>query len=289
MGFVLEPEEAAEWIATDPRNAEVLFPYLNGEDLNSRPDASASRWVIDFNDRTEAEAASYPLPFARLLKTVKPERAEKPLAVSSAPWWRFLRTRGEMRRAIEGKSEVLVIALVSKTVMPVRVAAHQIPSHKLGVFADDSVGTQAILSSSLHWLWTVRYSSTMRADINYSPSDAFLTFPRPNSTPDLQAAGQQLESDRREIMLRRNLGLTKLYNLVNDPDVRTDRDIQHLRDIHVSIDNACLRAYGWDDISPTHGFHTYRQLIRWSTSPSAGAEILDRLLSENLRRGSRSD
>ena len=48
-GFVLEPTEAQEWIAADARNAEVLFPYLNGEDLNSRPDASASRWVVDFN------------------------------------------------------------------------------------------------------------------------------------------------------------------------------------------------------------------------------------------------
>jgi hypothetical protein len=49
MGFILDVAEAQEWIATDPRNADVLFPYLNGEDLNSRPDASASRWVIDFN------------------------------------------------------------------------------------------------------------------------------------------------------------------------------------------------------------------------------------------------
>ena len=58
-GFILEPEEAQTWIAEDPRNAEVLFPYLNGEDLNSRPDASASRWVIDFGVRSEEEAGRY--------------------------------------------------------------------------------------------------------------------------------------------------------------------------------------------------------------------------------------
>ena len=28
----------------------MLFPYLNGEDLNSRPDQSPSRWVINFFD-----------------------------------------------------------------------------------------------------------------------------------------------------------------------------------------------------------------------------------------------
>ncbi len=50
MGFVMEPEEAQALMAKDPKNAEVLFPYLNGEDLNSRPDQSSSRWVINFKD-----------------------------------------------------------------------------------------------------------------------------------------------------------------------------------------------------------------------------------------------
>ena len=52
-GFVLEPEQAAALIAKDPKNKEVLFPYLNGSDLNSRPDQSPSRWVINFFDWPE--------------------------------------------------------------------------------------------------------------------------------------------------------------------------------------------------------------------------------------------
>ncbi len=50
MGFVLEPEGAAELIAKNPKNKECLFPYLNGEDLNSRPDQSPRRWIISFHD-----------------------------------------------------------------------------------------------------------------------------------------------------------------------------------------------------------------------------------------------
>ena len=50
MGFVLEPDEARQLIDKDPRNKDVLFPYLNGEDLTSRPDQSPSRWVINFFD-----------------------------------------------------------------------------------------------------------------------------------------------------------------------------------------------------------------------------------------------
>ena len=38
------------FIAKDPKNAEVLFPYLNGDDLNSDPEQKTSRWVINFFD-----------------------------------------------------------------------------------------------------------------------------------------------------------------------------------------------------------------------------------------------
>jgi methylase of polypeptide subunit release factors len=50
MGFVLTPKQAQELIARHPRTRDVLSPYLNGEDLNSRPDQSPSRWVINFKD-----------------------------------------------------------------------------------------------------------------------------------------------------------------------------------------------------------------------------------------------
>ena len=86
-------------------------------------------------------------------------------------------------------------------------------------------------------------------------------------------------------MLRRNLGLTKLYNLVNDPDHRRLRsDIARMREIHVELDQAVMDAYGWCDVRLDHGFHTYRQMQRWTVSPAARVEILDRLLEENLRR-----
>jgi hypothetical protein len=87
-------------------------------------------------------------------------------------------------------------------------------------------------------------------------------------------------------MLRRGLGLTKLYNLVNDPDLpnSADADIARLRALHVDVDQAVTDAYGWADISLDHDFHTYRQMERWTVSPAARVEILDRLLEENHKR-----
>ena len=285
-GFVLEPEEAREWIAEDPRNAEVLFPYLNGEDLNSRPDCSASRWVIDFGLREFRGVETYRLPFSRVVERVKPQRESVKVDYRRKYWWRFAAWAPSMRKAIADLDEALVIALVSKTAMPARVPTGQVFSHKLAVFATDRFTDQAVLSSSLHLMWVMRYSSTMRTDLNYSPSDVFETFPRPEPTAELEAIGRTLDAERREIMLRRGLGLTRLYNLVNDPGLKAgaDPDVDRMRAIHVELDAAVAAAYGWEDLDLTHGFHTYRKMTRWTVPPATRVEILDRLLEENHRR-----
>jgi len=289
MGFVLEPEEAQAWIVEDRRNRDVLFPYLNGEDLNSRPDGSASRWVIDFNERSEEDASQFVRPWERVVEAVYPERAEKdgkkyPRMVYE--WWKFWNSRPALRKAVAGLDEVLVIALVSKTVMPARVATAQVFAHKLGVFTTDSYSDQAVLSSTLHQAWAIKYGSTMRADVNYSPSDVFETFARPEPTDWLGRIGRTLDVERREMMLRRALGLTKLYNFVNAPHITdsSDSDVARMRAIHVELDEAVMDAYGWSDVRLKHGFHTYRQMERWTVCPAARAEILDRLLEENHRR-----
>src|SRR5262249_33842336 len=49
-GFIVTPETAQELIKRDTKNADVLFPYLTSQDLNSHPNHSASRWVINFFD-----------------------------------------------------------------------------------------------------------------------------------------------------------------------------------------------------------------------------------------------
>ena len=285
-GFVLDPEEAREWVAADPRNAEVLFPYLNGEDLNSRPDCSSSRWVIDFSGQDEFSASFYGLPFERVVSRVRPERLRKNQQAYRTYWWQFAHKGAAWKKAVASFDEVLVIALVSKTVMPVRVATGQVFSHMLGVFATDSYAQQAVLSSSFHQYWAITYGSTLGIGARYTPSDVFETFPRPEPTAELEAIGRTLDAERREIMLRRDLGLTRLYNLVNDPGLKAgaDPDVDRMRDIHVELDAAVAAAYGWDDLDLAHGFHTYRQMTRWTVAPVTRVEILDRLLEENPRR-----
>ena len=289
-GFIVEPEEAEAWIATDPRNADVLFPYLNGKDLNFRPDVSASRWVIDFNSRPEGQASLYSLPFDRVVERVRGERAKNNRKVYRDRWWQFAEKRPAMRKAIADLDEVLVLAQVSRTLVPVFVANESVFSHKIVVFSSSSMSFLAMLSSILHQIWSIKYGSTMRTDPTYTPTTIFETFPRPCLTEEseraLEAIGRTLDEERREIMLRRQLGLTDLYNRVNDPTLAdcADPDVARLRVIHRELDEAVMAAYGWDDVPLDHGFHEYRKMTRWTMSPAARVEVLDRLLALNHER-----
>jgi len=87
-------------------------------------------------------------------------------------------------------------------------------------------------------------------------------------------------------MLARNAGLTATYNLVHGQACQ-DADIGELREIHRLIDEAVIRAYGWDDLIDAglgHGFYDTRQGPRYTIAPAIKQEILDRLLELNHAR-----
>jgi hypothetical protein len=283
LGFTLTFDQKNELIERDPRNADVLRPYVSGKDLNQRPDCSASRWAINFRDWPLEHAQDYPDCLEVVRRLVKPIRDRNKRAQRRERWWVYGEHAPGLYKAIDGLDQVLAIARVSNSLAPVRVPTGIVYAEKCVIFATDSFALLALLNSSPHIAWTLRYTSTLRTDINYSPSDVFLTLPRPESTAELQALGRQLDRLRRELMLARGWGLTKLYNRVHDPDCHEDV-IHELRDIHVAIDEAVMRAYGWDDLDLKIGHHPTKIGIRWTVSKEARFELLDRLLEENHRR-----
>jgi hypothetical protein len=286
MGFIMEPEQAQALISKNPRNADVLFPYLNGQDLNSRPDCSASRWVIDFKSLPEGQAKAYSEPYSLVLQEVRPERIRNNRKVYRDYWWQYAEKRPALTKAIKEFELVIAIARISKTVMPVMISTGQVMNEKTIVFASDDTGLLALLSCAPHYWWAIQFSSTMKADLNYAPSDVFETFPCPEATVRMRELGRQLNSFRRELMLARWAGLTATYNLVHDRNC-TDADIAGLREIHRAIDDAVMRAYGWDDLLAAgldHGFHETRQGPRYTIGPVVRQEILDRLLELNHER-----
>lgn len=49
-GFLLEPKQAETIISAEPKYRRIIFPYLNGDELNNSPSQSTSRYVINFFD-----------------------------------------------------------------------------------------------------------------------------------------------------------------------------------------------------------------------------------------------
>lgn len=285
-GFILTPDQRTALVISDPSSVEVIKPYLGGEDLNSRPEANASRLVIDMGGKSESSALTFTACWDHLVEYVRPQRLAldaKKYPRSVERWWEFDAARPGLFKAIRDLESAIVITRVSKTVMPLMCPTGQVFSDATVVFASDDFGELAYLSSTPHQSWAIKYGSGMRNDPRYTPSDVFETLARPGVTDRMRKLGKKLDEDRREIMLRRKLGLTPLYNLVNSPEVTSDVDVSSLRQIHVEIDEAVLESYGWNDIDLDHGFHTYRQMERFTVSPSVRVEILDRLLEENHR------
>ncbi|MDQ2643467.1 MAG: hypothetical protein M3020_06620, partial [Myxococcota bacterium] len=74
MGFTLTPEEKELLIAKNGRNAERIFPYLGGEEVNTSPTQSHERYVINFGQMELGEAEQWPDLMAIVREKVKPER-----------------------------------------------------------------------------------------------------------------------------------------------------------------------------------------------------------------------
>jgi hypothetical protein len=285
LGFMMTERSARALIELDRRNAEVLRPFVIGHDLSQRPDCSASRWIINFQEWPLERAATYPDLLSIVDARVRPERQRKdaqkyPRMVNE--WWKYWQYRQALERATRELGHVLAISRHGTGAIPVRVSARSVFSDATIVFAFDDFATLAILGSGVHLAWTLRCPSTFGAGLRYTPSDIFLTLPRPESTAELDRLGRRLDTERRDLMLGRGWGLTTTYNHVHDP---ADRDLAvvALRELHTEIDEAVLASYGWN-LDLQIGHHPTKIGTRWTVSPRARFELLDLLLEENHRR-----
>jgi hypothetical protein len=100
---------------------------------------------------------------------------------------------------------------------------------------------------------------------------------------EVDALGEKLRKYREEAMSTTCEGLTALYNRFNDVEEHAP-DIAGLRDLHRDVDCAVAKLYGWSDIDLQHGFHSTKYGIRFTISPAARQEVLDRLLELNHER-----
>ena len=258
MGFTFDdsnPEatpiaEMHRLIEKDPRNAERIFPYIGGEEVNSSPTHAHHRYVINFGEMTEVEARQWPDLMAIVEEKVKPGRLAQKREIRAKYWWRFGETTPALFRAIAECDRVLVIPRVTSHASFVFLPQNMVYSEMLVVISDTRYSTFSIIQSHIHEIWARFFSSTLGDGLRYTPSDCFETFPFPldyETDPTLETIGQTYYDYRADLMVRNNEGLTTTYNRFHDPEEQNP-DILKLRHLHDQMDQAVLKAYGWEDL-----------------------------------------
>jgi hypothetical protein len=128
------------------------------------------------------------------------------------------------------------------------------------VFAFEDDYSTGILTSRAHGAWAWAQASTLKGDLRYTPTSVFMTFAWPDPVADAQRervaeASRRLLARRTEICTTENIGLTKLYNAV-DEGAWTD-----LVALHRELDEAVVDCYGW----PTAVAQDDAELVRLLT------------------------
>jgi len=283
IGFTLELEEAETLLKKNKRNQEVIQKYLGGEDLNSRPDQSPSRYAINFFDWPLERAEEYPDCIEIVRRLVKPQRDKINRERNRERWWIYAENRPGLYSRIENLARVIVIPRVSKYLSVSFQPNGYIYSDATIVIASEKWSDYSTLQSNIHEIWVRKFASTLETRLRYTPADVFETFPFPQNLEGLEEIGETYHEYRRQIMLSRQEGLTSTYNRFHNPE-EDGKDIVRLRELHVEMDQAVARAYGWDDLELGHDFHETAQGVRFTVSESARREVLSRLLRLNHER-----
>jgi hypothetical protein len=239
-----------ELVASDSRNGDRIFPYIGGEEINDSPNHAPRRYVINFGDMTEEKARSWPQLMQVLEEKAKPESQKSNNLRIKRDWWLFEYRAPELQSVIGNQDRVIVRSRIGNAFAFTMLSSRIVMNEKTVVFPFDSYIFFSAIQSRVHEIWALFFSSTLKDDLQYTPTDCFETFPFPpewETNAALEEAGKAYYEFRADLMIRNDEGLTKTYNRFHDPEERSP-DIQRLRALHAAMDRAVLDAYGWPDI-----------------------------------------
>ncbi|MGI8522656.1 MAG: DNA methyltransferase [Nocardioides sp.] len=244
-GFQVTEPRARQLIAEDATTGPpVVRRYLTGADLVDRPDQSPSRWTIDFGLAPLEDARRWPAALKVLRETVKPDRELNNRESYRRRWWQFGEPCKDMRMAIRDMPRFVIGLSTGKRAAFCWAPQGISMNNSTVVFAFDDDYSMGILLSKVHDAWAWAQSSTLETRLRYTPSSVFETFPFPDPVTEEQRervaeASRRLLARRTEICTTELLGLTKLYNAV-DEGAWTD-----LKQLHRELDEAVVDCYGW--------------------------------------------
>ncbi|WP_192937735.1 Eco57I restriction-modification methylase domain-containing protein [Sinorhizobium meliloti] len=290
-GFVLEPDEAAEFLKSNPRSQEVIKPFLTGADFVANPSLKSEKFVIDFGGmplsrETAPEgyigpvAEDYPECLGRVIKTVKPERLQQKRKPYREKWWQFAERCTSLYSAISDLPRVIFQPSPSKHLAFCFVDRDQVFSGPHTVIASDDWGILGALVSSAHAEWCGTYCSTMPSGSRrYNPAD-FLKFPFPEDTLNLRSAAKLFDDKRCTIMQTRSIGIGSLLDELNDENC-TNLEVLDLRQSLRNLDVLVFQSYGWLDLEPDYEFRVVGKHKKFALRTIVAKEVMVRLKGLN--------
>lgn len=268
-GFVLAPAEARQLLSrTDAAYEQVVRPFLVGDDIANQPQQLPSRYVIDFAVRPLEDAARYPAALEILRRRVKKEREANRDPFRREHWWLLGRPVLAMRSALKGLDRYIAGIAQGKRILFCWCDPVVCPSNLTNVFAFDDDYSMGILSTSMHHEWARDQSSTLEDRFRYTPTSAFETFPWPQPSAEqreaIAEASRAVIERRQAICLERQIGLTRLYNEVDDGAYRD------LKELHRRLDESVAAAYGWPRSAAHDPGDSNRRLLERNRAIAAG-------------------
>jgi type II restriction/modification system DNA methylase subunit YeeA len=253
-------------------NADVVKRSLNGRDVVQR---SQNRWIIDFGEMSEADAALYEMPFEYVRKVVKPVRDKNHRERTRRRWWLHGENRPGLRKALRGLKRYIVTPGVAKHRVFVWMCSEIVPDQKLCVIPREDDYFFGILHSGIHERWALSTCSWIGVgnDPSYTSASTFETFPfpwPPGHEPKDSPLVEAIAGAARELVAKRDAWLNPPNASEEELKRRTLTDLYNARpawlaDAHRKLDEAVFAAYRWP-------------------STLTDAEILERLLALNRQR-----
>ncbi|WP_197687909.1 class I SAM-dependent DNA methyltransferase [Bradyrhizobium erythrophlei] len=265
-------------------NSDVLFPWLNGEDVTAR---GSGKWIINFGEMSLRAASLYEAPFQHIAQPVKSAREKSGSVGEKKSWWLLARRAPAMFSNISSHHRLIATPETPTHTVFAWLPTGVVPDKNLIVISRSDDTSFGILHSRFHIAWARALGSpygnhpTAR---RYNSSRVFRTFPFPKGlTPNIPA--KDYENDpRAQTVARAARRLDELRNAwLNPPDlVKIEPEVvpgypdrilpkdaqaavtlktrtltnlynqrpQWLTDVHRDLDAAVAAAYGWPaDIS----------------------------------------